>query len=179
VHRLQARIGLNTGVAVVGNMGSHTRFSYTMMGDDVNIAARMESGAKSWGVYTMTTDVTRSECESVEEGRVVFRALGRIVVKGKTQPIPVYELVALEEDATESMRECIALFEQGLARYYARDWDGALLLFRRSEVLEVNGPGRTTGAKLNPSLIYIGIAEGYREDPPLPDWDGVFVMKDK
>jgi len=179
VHRLQARIGLNTGPAVVGNMGSHTRFSYTMMGDDVNIAARMESGAKSWGVYTMTTEVTRSECERVEEGRVIFRALGRIVVKGKTQPIPIYELVALEEDATDSMRECIALFEQGLARYYARDWDGAVELFRRSEVLEMNGPGRTTGAKLNPSLIYIGIAEGYREDPPLPDWDGVFVMKEK
>jgi adenylate cyclase len=179
IHRLQARIGLNSGPAVVGNMGSHTRFSYTMMGDDVNIAARMESGAKSWGVYTMTTDATRGECEKVEPGRVVFRALGRIVVKGRAQPLPVYELVSLVEDATDSMRECIALFEQGLARYYTRDWEGAIGLFRRSEALEVNGPGRTTGAKYNPSLIYIGIAEGYREDPPTPDWDGVYVMKEK
>jgi len=179
VHRLQARIGLNTGPAVVGNMGSHTRFSYTMMGDDVNIAARMESGAKSWGVYTMTTDTTRTECEKVEAGRVLFRALGRIVVKGRAQPIPVYELVALAEDATDAMRECVSLFEKGLERYYARDWDGAIAFFRRSEVLEVNGPGRTTGAKYNPSLIYIGIAEGYRADPPTPDWDGVFVMKEK
>jgi adenylate cyclase len=179
VHRLQARIGLNSGPAVVGNMGSHTRFSYTMMGDDVNIAARMESGAKSWGVYTMTTDVTRTECEKVEPGRVMFRALGRIVVKGRAQPIPVYELVALAEDATDSMRECIAIFEQGLGKYYARDWDGAIELFRRSEVLEVNGPGRTTGARYNPSLIYIRISEGYKADPPAPDWDGVFVMKEK
>ncbi len=69
VHRLQARLGLNTGNAVVGNMGSHTRFSYTMMSDDVNIAARMESGAKAWGVYTMCTDTTRAECEKVEPGR--------------------------------------------------------------------------------------------------------------
>jgi adenylate cyclase len=179
VHRLQARIGLNTGPAVVGNMGSHTRFSYTMMSDDVNIAARMESGAKSWAVYTMTTDVTRSECEKVEPGRVLFRALGRIVVKGRAQPIPVYELVALAEDATDRMRECVAIFEQGLAKYYARDWDGALELFRRSEVLEVNGPGRTTEAKYNPSLIYIGIVEGYKAAPPATDWDGVFVMTEK
>ena len=179
IHRLQARIGLNTGPAVVGNMGSHTRFSYTMMGDDVNIAARMESGAKSWGVYTMTTETTRAECEKVETGRILFRALGRIVVKGRAQPIPVYELVALAEDATDAMRECVSIFEKGLERYYARDWDGAIALFRRSEALEVNGPDRTTGAKYNPSLIYIGIAEGYRADPPTPDWDGVFVMKEK
>jgi len=179
VHRLQARIGLNSGPAVVGNMGSHTRFSYTMMGDDVNIAARMESGAKSWGVYTMTTDVTRAECEKVEPGRILFRALGRIVVKGRAQPIPVYELVALAEDVTPAMRECVTTFEQGLARYYARDWDGAVALFRKSEALEQNGPGRTTGAKYNPSLIYIGITEGYRSEPPAPDWDGVFVMKEK
>jgi adenylate cyclase len=150
-----------------------------MMGDDVNIAARMESGAKSWGVYTMTTEVTRSECERVEPGRVVFRALGRIVVKGKTQPIPVYEIVALAEDVTPTMRDCVKIFEEGLAKYYARDWDGAIELFRRSEVLEVNGPGRTTGAKYNPSLIYIGIVEGYRTAPPAPDWDGVFVMTEK
>ncbi len=70
-------------------------------------------------------------------------------------------------------------FEQGLARYHARDWDGAIALFRQSEVLEVNGPGRTTGARYNPSLIYIGIAEGYRAEPPPPDWDGVYVMTEK
>jgi adenylate cyclase len=179
IHRLQARIGLNTGPAVVGNMGSHTRFSYTMMSDDVNIAARMESGAKSWGVYTMTTDVTRAECEKTVPGSVLFRALGRIVVKGRAQPLPIYELVALGEDVTDAMRECVSLFEQGLARYNARDWDGAIELFRRSELLEVNGPGRTTGAKYNPSLIYIAIAEGYRAEPPTMDWDGVYVMKEK
>jgi adenylate cyclase len=179
IHRLQARIGLNTGPAVVGNMGSHTRFSYTMMSDDVNIAARMESGAKAWGVYTMCTEATRSECEKVEPGRVLFRALGRIVVKGRAAPVPIFELVALSESATDANRECISIFEQGLARYYARDWDGALALFRRSEVLEVNGPGRTTGAKTNPSLVYIEKTEAFKAEPPPPDWDGVEVMTEK
>ncbi|HXN34805.1 MAG TPA: adenylate/guanylate cyclase domain-containing protein [Opitutaceae bacterium] len=179
VHRLQARLGLNTGPAVVGNMGSTTRFSYTMMSDDVNIAARMESGAKAWGVYTMCTDATRTECEKVEPGRVLFRALGRIVVKGRAQPVPIFELVALSEGATDANRECIATFEKGLARYYARDWDGALELFRRSEALEVNGPGRTTGAKTNPSLVYIEKAGHFKAEPPPADWDGVEVMKEK
>ncbi len=179
VHNLQTRIGLNTGPAVVGNMGSHTRFNYTMMGDNVNIAARMESGAKSWGVYTMCTESTRSECERIEAGRVVFRQLGRIVVKGRTQPLPIHELVSLVEDVTDPVRECIAIFEQGLAKYFARDWDGAIALFNRCEALEPNGLGRAPGSTSNPSLVYIKIAEGYRIHPPAPDWEGVYEMKEK
>jgi adenylate cyclase len=150
-----------------------------MMSDDVNIAARMESGAKAWGVYTMCTEATRGECEKVEAGRILFRALGRIIVQGRAQPLPIFELVALREDVTPTMLECVSIFEQGLARYNARDWTGAIELFRRSEPLEVNGPGRTTEAKSNPSLVYIGIAEGYRFEPPPADWDGVFRMKEK
>jgi len=179
VHKLQTRIGLNTGSAVVGNMGSHTRFNYTMMGDNVNIAARMESGAKSWGVYSMCTESTRNECERLERGRVVFRNLGRIVVKGRAQPLPIHEMVALSENAADPMRECIAVFERGLARYYERDWDGAIALFRQSEALEAHGKGRTPGSETNPSLIYIGITEGYLAKPPPADWDGVYVMKEK
>jgi adenylate cyclase len=115
----------------------------------------------------------------VEAGRVLFRALGKIVVKGRAAPVPIFELVALAEGATDANRECIAIFEQGLARYYARDWDGAVALFTRSEVLEVNGPGRTTGAKTNPSMVYLDIVATYRSDPPPADWDGVYHMKEK
>jgi adenylate cyclase len=179
VHRLQTRIGLNTGSAVVGNMGSQTRFNYTMMGDTVNIAARMESGAKSWGVYSMCTEATRAECERIGPGRVVFRRLGRITVQGRAQPLPIHEMVALSEHASDSMRECIGIFEEGLAKYRERDWDGALALFRRSETLEANGPGRALGSGTNPSLVYIGMAEGYHCEPPSADWDGVYHMKEK
>ena len=179
VHRLQTRIGLNTGPAVVGNMGSQSRFNYTMMGDNVNVAARMESGAKSWGVYSMCTESTRVECERLDPARIVFRRLGRIVVKGRAQPLPIHELVALSEDATDPMRECISIFEQGLARYFERDWDGAIALFTRAEALEVNGKGRTPGTESNPSLVYIGIAHAYRSEPPAADWDGVYHMKEK
>lgn len=127
----------------------------------------------------MCTESTRLACEEINASRVLFRPLGRIIVKGRSQPLPIHELMALDEDATDAMRECIALFDQGLARYYLRDWGEAIALFRRSELLEPNGPGRAPGTNNNPSLVYIGIAEGYREDPPPPDWAGVFEMKEK
>ncbi|MDB6169118.1 MAG: hypothetical protein JWM88_1982 [Verrucomicrobia bacterium] len=179
VWEMQSRIGLNTGVCMIGNMGSRTRFNYTMMGDNVNLAARMESGAKSWGAYTMCTEVTKQACEQFGADRVIFRALGRIVVKGRTKPVPIYEIVGLKEAMPEGARECIAAFEQGLARYFARDWDAAVELFRQSQLNEPNQPGKTPGVKTNPSLVYLEIIERYKEDPPPPEWDGVYVMTEK
>ena len=179
VWEMQTRVGLNTGVCMIGNMGSRTRFNYTMMGDNVNLAARMESGAKSWGAYTMCSVATKLACEQHGGDRVVFRALGRIKVMGRNTPVPIFEIVGLKENLAEGARECIALFEQGLERYYARDWDGAIALFRQSQALEPNQPGKTPGVKTNPSLVYIAITEGYKEEPPPTDWNGVYVMTEK
>ncbi|HYP18282.1 MAG TPA: adenylate/guanylate cyclase domain-containing protein, partial [Opitutus sp.] len=179
VWNMQSRIGLNSGLATIGNMGSRTRFNYTMMGDNVNLAARMESGAKSWGAYTMCTEATRSACVRHGGERVVFRALGRIVVKGRTQAVPIYEVVGLKEHVSDRTRECVGIFEEALARYYARDWEAALQLFGRSSALEPNQPGETPGVVSNPSRVYLEIVEHYRGEPPGPDWDGVYVMKEK
>lgn len=180
VWNMQSRIGVNSGTCVVGNMGSRSRFNYTMMGDDVNLAARMESGAKFWGSYTMCTEVTRAACIEHGGDRVVFRALGRIVVKGRTRPVPIYEIVGLKEHVTDQTRECIALFEQGLARYYARDWAGALALFAKSRELEPNIPGKTPGVVSNPSLVYLEkIVPEAIEEPPPAEWDGRYIMKEK
>ena len=180
VWKMQSRIGLNSGVCMIGNMGSRTRFNYTMMGDNVNLAARMESGAKSWGAYTMCTDATKSACERHGGDRVVFRSLGKIVVKGRTQAVPIYEIVGLKEDVTEKTRECIALFERALARYYARDWKGAMELFTKSRELEPNVPGVTPGVVSNPSLVYLEkVVPEAIEEPPPENWDGRYVMKEK
>jgi adenylate cyclase len=180
VLRLRTRVGLNTGRAVVGNMGSATRFNYTMMGDTVNLSARMESGAKSWGVYTMCTEATRQACEAADpQGRVVFRQLGRIVVKGRSAPVPIHELVTLGESLDDRTREAIAVFEAGLARYYAQDWEGAAERFRRSAELEPAQPNEAEGITLNPSLVYLGLVAELRARPPGPGWDGVFVMQAK
>lgn len=179
VWEMQSRIGLNTGVSMIGNMGSRTRFNYTMMGDNVNLAARMESGAKSWGVYTLCTESTKLACEKHGGDHVVFRPLGRIVVKGRTQPVPIYEIVGLKENVSAQMHECIAIFEQAMQRYYARDWAGALDLFAKSRDLEHNVPGQIPGVVSNPSLVYLDITRHYQAESPPEDWDGVYVMKEK
>jgi adenylate cyclase len=179
VWRMQSRIGLNTGVCMIGNMGSRTRFNYTMMGDNVNLAARMESGAKSWGAYTMCSEATKLACEQHGGDRVVFRPLGRIVVKGRTQAVPIYEIAGLKEHLTPQTRECIATFSAGLEKYYARDWDAALKLFAQSREFELNVPGKTPGVVSNPSLVYLSITEHYKHEPPAENWDGVYVMKEK
>lgn len=179
VWNMQSRIGLNSGPCIIGNMGSRTRFNYTMMGDNVNLAARMESGAKSWGVYAMCSDATRLACEKHGGDRVVFRALGRIVVKGRSQAVPIFEIVGFKESVTPETRECIRLFEQGLARYHARDWDGAIALFHQSAAVEPNVPGRTPGVTANPSTVYLHIVEDCKSEPPPENWDGAYIMKEK
>jgi adenylate cyclase len=180
VHNLRTRIGLNTGVSMIGNFGSNTRFNYTMMGDNVNLAARMESGAKSWGVYTMCAESTKLAAQKVNADALVFRALGRIVVKGRTQPVPIYEVVGLRDEVSDQMREGIALFEQALQKYWARDWDGALALFEKSRDLEWHQPGRDAGVATNPSIIYLTkIVDETRSEKPGPDWDGRYVMPEK
>jgi adenylate cyclase len=180
VLRMRTRIGLNSGRAVVGNMGSASRFSYTMMGDTVNLAARMESGAKCWGVYTMCADPTRVACEASDpEGRIVFRMLGRIVVKGRSTPVPIHELVGLKEDVSDQTREAIVRFEAGLAKYYEQDWDAAAGHFQASAMNEPMQPDRARGIATNPSLVYLKLIEELRAQPPGPGWNGVFVMMDK
>lgn len=179
VHKFRARLGLNTGPVIVGNMGSRSRFSYTMMGDNVNLAARMESGAKAWGAFTMITEATKLECEKHGGDHVVFRQLGRIVVKGRTLPVTTYEVTGLKETITEQTRECLKIFETGLVRYYARDWDGALKLFEQSALIEPLVVGVAPGVKGNPSTVYINICKEYKKDPPPENWDGVYVMHEK
>lgn len=179
VWRMQSRIGLNSGRVVVGNMGSTRRFNYTMMGDNVNVAARMESGAKEWGVYVMCTETTKLDCEKFGGDRIVFRPLGRVRVKGRSVAVPIHEIVGLKDSLATQTGECISLFSQGLERYYERDWAGARKLFERSSLLEPNAPGVTPGVTRNPSVVYLDITAQYLVQPPPRSWDGVYVMKDK
>lgn len=179
VKQLQTRIGLNSGPAVVGNMGSTTRFNYTMMGDTVNLGARMETAAKTYGVFTMVTDFTKAQCELHGGDRIVFRYLDQIQVKGRAQPVSIYEVVGFKDDIADATRECIALFEQAAELYRGQRWDEAAALFRRSADLEPNYPGITGGVTTNPSLVFIERCLFMRANPPVGDWDGVFVMTTK
>lgn len=167
---MQHRIGLNTGLMVTGNMGSSRRFNYTMMGDNVNLAARCESGAKQYGVFTMVTESTKEEAEKFGDD-CVFRLLDHIVVKGRTQPVKVYEIADLKSDASQQLYDCIGLYEEGMRHYFNQEWDEAIAKFKASKKLERH--------EYNPSGIFIERCEMMKGNPPEKDWNGVFVMTSK
>lgn len=178
VHAMRTRIGLNSGQVVVGNMGSHHRFNYTMMGDVVNLAARCESGAKSFGVYSMATENTVRRAK--EDGcACVFRSLDRITVKGRNEPVEIFEIVGMEADLTAETRECLAKFAEGRAFYLKQAWAEAIMAFEEAAKLEPLQPGRDAGVEGNPSTIMIERCEHMRDEPPGADWDGVYRMKSK
>ena len=179
VHAMRTRIGLNSGPVVVGNMGSKHRFNYTMMGDVVNLAARCESGAKSFGVYTLVTEETVKLAKAAGCA-CVFRALDRIVVKGKTLPVEVYELTALSpEHLPAGAAVCLELFAEGRAFYLKQDWAAAIRCFNEAAALEPLQPGRDSGVESTASLLMRARCEKLREHPPGADWDGVYKMTSK
>jgi adenylate cyclase len=167
---MRQRIGINTGLMITGNMGSSKRFNYTMMGDNVNLAARCESGAQFYGVDIMVTESTKKEAESFSD-EFIFRELDQIVVKGRTRPVKVFELTGLKEHATDAIMKRNQLFEEALRAYFDREWTRAESLFRKSLEAEMY--------EENPSKVFIKRCEMMSADPPPEDWNGVFVMEQK
>ena len=178
VAKMQTRIGCNTGTATVGNMGALDRFNYTMMGDMVNLAARCESGAKSYGAYIMITEETKLASEKTKDD-IAFRYLDKIIVKGRTQPVAMYEPTGFISDLNQKTQDCLDCFRSGIDKYLAQDWDGALQMFEKAKQLEPNQPGITPGVVDNPSMILIDRCQVMKENPPGDDWDGVYVMTTK
>jgi len=181
----RTQIGLNTGRAIVGNIGSRTRFNYTMMGDTVNVAARLESAARFFGVSTLVSADTRTGAERHGD-RCVFRYLGKVIVKGRQNPVLVHEIMGLRDQLSASALECSHVFGAGLEKFFARDWAGAEALFAKSARMEwypVILPGQKT-----PSAIYLERCRQLLASPPPPvpdgasnevDLTGVFIMQSK
>ncbi len=184
VHGMKMRIGINSGEIVVGNMGSTTRMNYTMMGDSVNLAARLEAGAKQYGIYTaMSEAVLGLDCND-DQGNpckvrdmVEARFIDNITVVGKSEPVKVYELCALKGQLTEQEQELFRLFSQGMKLYHAMKWDEAIDKFKQALPLERVPDGKTT-----PSEVFIKRCETFKETPPVAPgekWDGVFSLTSK
>lgn len=171
VYSMQHRIGLNCGKMVTGNMGSEMRMNYTMMGDTVNLAARLESSAKQYGVYNF---VGENIYEKTKQ-EFVFRFLDFVRVKGKKIPVKVYELINSKDKIDNSNVKLVNMFEEALDYYYRQDWNKALEIFTKSEKLEQKFTSRNT----NPSMIYIERCSMFKENPPNKDWDGVWTMTSK
>lgn len=176
IQGMRTRIGLNTGPAVVGNMGSQRRFNYTMMGDNVNLGARCESAAKSYGVYLLVTEATRDAAIATKDD-LVYRFLDQIIVKGRTHPVKIYELIEEKSRVTPGTHRCLEIYEEGMESYLSRDWDRATASFHRAAEIEYFQPG--PGIETNPSLVMAKRCAVMKIDPPGDDWDGVFRMLSK
>ena len=171
VYSMQHRIGLNCGKMVTGNMGSEMRMNYTMMGDTVNLAARLESSAKQYGVYSFVGENIYEETKD----EFIFRFLDFVQVKGKNIPVKVYELVSAKDNADNHTVNLIKVFEEGLDHYYQQQWDKALAHFKKAEGMEDHFTSRNT----TPSAVFIERCTMFKDNPPGKDWDGVWTMTSK
>ena len=180
VHDMHMRIGINSGDIVTGNMGSTMRKNYTMMGDAVNLASRLESAAKQYGAYIQISEDTQKH---LELGKFIFRSLDTIRVVGKSLPVKTFELLAKSDcDNSDSLNKLVEIWEQARDAYLDMDWDKAQDLFTQCLEYEPHLPERDPGSKTCPSLVYIQRCIAYREKPPVApgeEWDGVFTATSK
>jgi class 3 adenylate cyclase/ActR/RegA family two-component response regulator len=163
---LLTRIGINTGSMVVGNMGSQRKMNYTIMGNAVNIASRLEGLNKMYGTWILATESTIRETG----GAFLARRLDRVKPVGIHSPLQVYELIEFSAAATEEQRKTVELFHEALALFEGRDWAAAEAGFRR--VLDLS-PRDT------PSRLFLERCQNNCRTPPPEDWDGVFELKYK
>lgn len=161
------RIGLNTGVAKVGFMGTDALASYTMMGDTVNLAARLEAAAKDYGVTILATDAVFEQVKS----RIFTRRLDVVRVKGKNKPVTLYQVICEKGQETAQMAEAVKRYDQGLAAYLQKSWDAAIGFFKEAQ--------RVQNVADIACQLLIERSEAYKLNPPPANWDGVYTRTTK
>jgi adenylate cyclase len=164
--RVRMRVGLNTGDVVAGNMGTATVFNYTVIGDTVNLASRLEGVNKAYGTGIIIGERTRAEAGD----GFVFRELDAIRVQGRAQPVSIHELVGLSGEVPAAKAEMIRAYTRGLACYRAQDWAGARDAFTAALAVEPHD---------RPSAVMRERAAEYVANPPGDGWDGVYGMRSK
>jgi adenylate cyclase len=172
VHAMRMRIGINTGNITTGNMGSAVRMNYTMMGDSVNLAARLESAAKQYGVFTVISNFTEVLIRNAFE----TRELDTITVVGKSEPITLYELLAKKDELSTDILKLLEVYNKGLACYYAQQWDEAIELLTISSSME---PYAAITKGKSPSSVLLSRCKAYKDTPPGENWDGVYSLTSK
>jgi class 3 adenylate cyclase len=160
------RIGIATGEALIGSIGSEFMMSFTVMGDSVNLASRLESANKFYGTRSLVTEATFAAAGSAIEAREI----DRLVVAGQTRPQIVFEIMGRAGALSAEQIALRARYSEGLAAYRARRWDDAASALRAAIAAAPND---------GPSLILLARAENFRVNPPSADWDGSWRLDQK
>ena len=163
---IDARMGINTGEVAAGNMGSDKKFQYTVMGDAVNQAARFEPANKPFDTHIMIGGKTYE----MAKDKIEARFLANMIVKGKTEPVPCYELLAKKGELSEAKRQVVQIFEEGWHLHAAKNFTAAIAKFDQALSLDDND---------GPSKTYKKICEGFLKSPPSDPWAGEYIQTSK
>jgi adenylate cyclase/guanylate cyclase len=161
--KLKQRIGINSGEAVVGNFGSSRRFNYSVMSDAVNLASRLEGANKFYGSTVIASEAT----VALAGDGFAWRELDAIRVKGRMQPLQIYELLATADGLTEQQKAANADYAEGLARWRAGEFAAAAACFERSANTD------------RPASIFLDRARELAASPPDGEWDAIRTLESK
>jgi len=163
---LLTRIGINSGDMVVGNMGTERKMNYTMMGNAVNLAARLEGVNKQYGTWILMSEETRG----LVGDEFICRSLDRVRVVGINTPVRLYELVDIRSEATKAVKELVSTFESGIHAYETRDFVESHRLFSACLEIEPND---------GPAIKFLENSREFLENEPSEDWDAVVNLTSK
>ncbi|MDP2982585.1 MAG: adenylate/guanylate cyclase domain-containing protein, partial [Candidatus Latescibacter sp.] len=164
---LKARVGINSGPMVIGNMGSREIFDYTVMGDNVNLSSRLEGANKVYGTYVMCSEATRQ----MVENSIITRELDLIRVKGKKAGVRIHEIIAKKtEGIGEERLRLLETYQRGLEAYKNRRWEEGKALFTEALAIDPSD---------GPASLYLERCTEFFLNPPQEDWDGIFTMRTK
>ena len=161
-------VGVHTGEVIIGTVGSDKRMDSTVLGDSVNIAARLESITKVYGAKIIISSQTR---RLINDESILFREVDHIVVKGKEKAVRVFEVInGDDKEVQDKKRALIHFFHEGLQNFYSCNWDDSIHLFNQCLTIYPDDAV---------SQMYIKRCNSFKEEPPPNNWDGVFRMTQK